>query len=342
MRRSTAMKATPIEINWHPGLPIFASEPFLKAVSDEYGWLGGIDDQGELRCLLPYTIIRKPMFRLVRFRVETVPLKEELSLSDEKSFLNGVIDYFRRAGADMIIPATTNTIFRTYPDGADAAPYGSYVLDLSQPEHVLWQRIDRITRQNINTARKNGVTVRNGTDDVDSAYALIADTFRRSKLAFMSLDAFRRYVLGLGDNGRVMVADYEGVAQSYVVFAFSDHCAYAVYAGNIPNQQQGANKLLYWEAIRWFKGLGVRRYDFVGARIDPEKGSKHEAINSLKKRFGAKLMQGYMWKYPFNQLKYRVYGFASRLRSGGDIVDAERHKLAATAALPSGKFASLE
>ena len=80
-----------------------------------------------------------------------------------------------------------------------------------------------------------------------------------------------------------MIADYQGVVQSYVVFAFSDYCAYAVYAGNLANQYQGANKLLYWEAIRLFKKLGVQRYDFVGARIDPEKGSKEWAINSLKK-----------------------------------------------------------
>ena len=40
--KETDMKATPIEINWHPGLPIYASESFLKAVGDEYGWLGWI------------------------------------------------------------------------------------------------------------------------------------------------------------------------------------------------------------------------------------------------------------------------------------------------------------
>lgn len=63
------------------------------------------------------------------------------------------------------------------------------------------------------------------------------------------------------------------------------------------------------------------------ARINPEKGSKEEAINSLKKHFGAKLIQGYMWKYPLHPIKYHLYNLAARLRSGGDIVDAERHKM---------------
>lgn len=321
------MKAKPISINWHSGLSIFASESFLKAVGDEYGWLGGFDESAKLRCILPYTIIREKIFRMVRFRVETIPLGEGLDVYEEKLFLNSVIEYFKSIGADIIIPATTNTIFRIYPDGADAAPYGSYVIDLSQPEEILWKNIERITRQNINTAIKKGVSIRSGMEHLDSTYRLVTDTFRRSKLPFMSYESFQRFVYGLGENGKIMIADYQGIAQSYVVFAFSNYCAYAVYAGNNANQQQGANKLLYWEAIRSFKKMGIQRYDFVGARIGPEKGSKEWAINSLKKHLGAKLIQGYMWKYPLRPVKSIAYTFAVRFLRGGDIVDRERYKL---------------
>src|SRR5690606_9675405 len=103
-------------------------------------------------------------------------------------------------------------------------------------------------------------------------------------LPFMSYQAFRRYLDGLGDNGKSITAHYGGVIQSYVIFAFSEYSAYAVYGGNIDNQHQGAIKLLIWEAMRMFKEHGVQRYDFVGARIDPEKGSKQDAINSMKRR----------------------------------------------------------
>jgi hypothetical protein len=321
------MRVQPVAINWHPGLPIFAKESFLKAVSDEYGWLGGWADSGELRCLLPYTIIRKAIFRMVRFRVETISMVRDFDVSEEKDFLSGAVGYFRSIGADMIIPATTNTIFRAFPDGAEAAPYGSYVIDLSQAEDVLWKNINRITRQNINAAAKNGVVIKDYTGPLEEAHVLIRETFRRSKLPFMDFASFRRFMSGLGENGKLLIADHRGTAQSFVVFAFSDYCAYAIYAGNAADQQPGANKLLYWEAIRSFRGRGVHLYDFVGARIDPEKGSKQEALASLKRHFGATLKRGYMWKYPFHPLKYRLYGLATRFRSGGDIVDAERHKL---------------
>lgn len=321
------MKAARVDIDWHPGFPIFASESHLKSVGDEYGWLGGFNDSGKLCCILPYTIIRKAVFRMVRFRVETILLDQALDESEEKSFLNSAIGYFRSIGADMIIPGTNNAIFRTYPDGADAAPYGSYVIDLSQPEDTLWRNIERITRQNIKTAQKKGVIIRSEVEGLDVMYGEIRETFKRSNLSFMSYADFERYVNGLGAYCKIMVADYQGAPQSFVLFAYSDFCAYAVYAGNIANQFQGANKLIYWEAIRFFKELGVMSYDFVGARIDPEKGSKQDGINSLKRRFGAKLKHGYMWKYPLRPVGFMVYNLAVRFLRRGDIVDNERHKM---------------
>jgi GNAT acetyltransferase-like protein len=321
------MKAEPIEIKWHPGLPIFAAESVLKATGDEYGWLGGRDQSGELRFILPYTIIRKSIVRLARFRVETIPVGPPLDIREETSFLNSSVACLRSLGADTIVPATNNAVFRTYPDGADAAPYGTYVIDLTQPEASLWRGIGRITRQNIRTAQKDGVCIRSGLEYLETAYRLIHDTFGRSKLPFMRYDDFKRFVMALGEYGQLMVAEHHGIAHSAVVFAFSDPCVYAVYGGNLAEQHQGANKLIYWEAMSSFRNRGVSRFDFYGARVDPPKGSKHDAINALKQRFGATLVKGYMWKYPLRPWKSLAYSFGIRCLRGGDIVDLERHKL---------------
>ncbi|MBN1479182.1 hypothetical protein EH223_15935 [candidate division KSB1 bacterium] len=322
------MQARPVRIDWHVGLPIFASESFLKAVGDEYGWLGGCDASQKVRCILPYTVIKKLMMRLVRFRVETIPVDGILDIQEEKSFLNSAIGFFRSIDADLIIPASNNTIFRTFPDGADAAPYGSYVIDLTQPEEILWRRIHSKVRQNINHARKMGLVIRDDSDHLRAAHELIRTTFKRSKLPFMAFKSFERFIHGLGDNCRILIAEYEGLAQSYIVFAYSSYCAYAIYGGNVPQQLQGATKLLCWEAMLSFKQLGVKQFDFFGTRIHPEIGSKQADLCAFKKRFGAQLKTGYMWKYSLNRKKYALYAVLRRIRSGGDIVDAERHKLA--------------
>jgi len=324
------MKVEPVGIDWQPTLPVFAKESFLKAVGDEYGWLGGFSAAGEIRCILPFTIVHKSFFRMVRFRVEPISSDPGFGPAEEKDFLTSILDYFRSAGADMIIPASANAIFRAYPDGGEATPYGSYFIDLSPSEEILWKNIDRITRQNIKSASKAGVIIRTATpDEIPEAFSLIKATFRRSRLPFMDMRSFQAFLSGLGDHGRILAADLDGCVQSFCVLAHSNYCVYAIYAGNIMGLASGSNKLLYWEAMRLYKSLGVKKLDFFGARINPEKGSKQEALNLVKKRFGATLKQGYIWKCPIHPWKYRIYNLAAWLRSGGrgDIVDDERRRL---------------
>jgi len=310
-------------IQWHSGLSIYASEAFLKTTGTEYGWLGGLDAADQIRCILPYTIVRKPLFRMARFRVETIPWADDFGIEEETVFLNRAVQHFSLAGADMIIPASNNTLFRTFPHGAIAAPYGSYVLDLNQPEDALWTNLHSKHRNVVRNAQKKGVEIRSGLEHLDTAYDLIQSTLKRSKLGFMSRASFQRFVAALGDNVRIYVADFQGDPQGCAVIPFSGYSAYYLYGGSAAEPVSGAMNLLQWEAIRWFRELGVKHYDFVGARINPEKGSKQDGLRMFKERFGGRLLQGYMWKLPLNPLKYRVYALAVRLLRGGDIVDQE-------------------
>jgi lipid II:glycine glycyltransferase (peptidoglycan interpeptide bridge formation enzyme) len=144
----------------------------------------------------------------------------------------------------------------------------------------------------------------------------------------MNYATFERQVLALGDRVRVLVANHEGAPQSAAVIPFSHHSAYYMHGGNVASPLTGTSNLLQWEAIRMFRELGVHRYDFFGARTAPKEGSKAEGIMKFKARFGGDYTRGYMWKYSFRPVKCGLYNVAARLRSGGDVVDQERHKLA--------------
>ena len=321
------MIVRPIKIDWHQDLSIFASEDFLKAVGDEYGWLGGLDEADNLRCFLPFTLIKKPFFKLIRFRVETVPVAGDFGVREEKTFLNLVIDYFKRKGGDVIIPATTNTIFRTYPDGAIAAPYGTYKIDLTQPEDEILAKMSTSHRRKVRLAQKNQVAIKTGPEYAEIAYEMVKDTFKRSHLGFMKYKDFERYLDGLGNQVKIFVAEQTGEIQACLVVPFSRFSAYYVYGGSRPEPVQGATNLLHWEAMLYFKQAGVKSYDLVGVRINPQKGSKQEGLKIYKERFGGKLYVGYMWKYNLNPVKSLAYSLAVKLLRGGDIVDCEKHKL---------------
>jgi lipid II:glycine glycyltransferase (peptidoglycan interpeptide bridge formation enzyme) len=131
---------------------------------------------------------------------------------------------------------------------------------------------------------------------------------------------------GLGRHVRLLWAVHDGVVQGCAVLPFSTHAAYYVYGGSVPEPATGAMHLMHWEAIASFRAAGVQAYDFVGARIDPEAGSKQEGIATFKARFGGELRRGLIWKAPLRRVPWAVYGLGARLRSGGDIVDQERRR----------------
>ena len=322
------IKAGPIKINWDPDLSIYACEGFLRSVGEEYGWIGGTDDSAKLRCILPYTIVRKSTIRMVRFRVETIAVGENLTTEEEESFLETSTHYLRSLGADVIIPASTNTIFRAYPRGAVAAPYGSYIIDLNQPEETLWGNLHSKHRNVIRNAKKKEVQICCGKEYAEAAYEVVRETFRRSSMAFMSNDAFRRMLDGLGDYVKIFVAKLHDEIQGCAVIPFSQRSAYYAYGGSAVHPLSGATNLLQWEAIRCFRSLGVKRYDFCGVRINPKAGSKAAGLMMYKERFGGQLVHGYMWKLPLRPVRAAVYHLAVRFLRGGDIVDQEQNKLA--------------
>lgn len=321
------IRAEPVPIQWNRSLSVFAKEGFLQAVGDEYGWLGGIDEVGVARCILPYTVVRKGPFRLVRFHVETMPCGRGLDVAEETLFLNSVVDHFRANGADVIIPASTNTLFRTYPDGADAAPYSSYVNDLTLPEETLWSHLNAVYRKKIRHAQKNGIRILTGTRHLDSAYRIICDTLKRSAMRFRSYSSFRRLMEGLGEDVEIFVAERQGTIEGCTIFPFSEHSAYSLYGGRLSTADAGSMNLLNWEAMVRFKRAGTKRFDFMGARVAPTPGSKQEGIMTFKQRFGGQLLHGFMWKFPLRRFGACVYAAGVRLLRGGDVVDAERHKL---------------
>lgn len=329
------LRANFVDAAWTTEYPVCASPEFMRTVSRENGWIEGVDDAGKRHCVVPYCVIRKGGMTLLRFTSETIALGE-LALEDEKQFLNAVVELLRPRGIDVIVPATFSSLFRVAPDGAIAAPYGSFVVDLQQDEEKLWNGVHSKHRNKIRAAMKQGVTVRLANDRLAEATDLVHQSFDRSTKGWLPRlrlrlrlrsDSIGKEVRALGPQAAVFVAEFEGRIQGSAIIPFSRHCAYNMHAGSVADPVAGTTNLLQWEIMRYFRAQGVRYYNFVGARIDPEPGSKQEGLVNFKKRFGGALLRGFMWRYHLNPAKAWMYQLASRMRSGGDIVDQESHKL---------------
>lgn len=314
-----------INYEWGEEDPIFSSEPYLRLHSNEYGWFGGFE-HGKLRLVIAYVIKKKYIFRYAQIQTEIINVAGDVSEALEKSFLNGVVANFKRMGVDFCVQPPTYTVFRTCPDNAISARFGSYYVSLEKSEEDLWSGIHQKHRNVIRNAQKRNVEIRFGrADDTVTAYQLLLQTMRRSNMPFMDRGMFDRMISSLDKNVLVAVAYLNDLPQGCAVIPFSKYGAYYLYGGSIDVPVLGAMNLLHWEVIKYFKERGVVLYDFVGARISPEPGSKLEGIQRFKSRFGASMRTGYLWKMPISY-KYPLFSLMLKLKSSGhgDIIDQER------------------
>jgi len=63
--------------------------------------------------------------------------------------------------------------FSHIPRWGQSSPSGSYIISRCQSEDVHWYNIAKIRHQNINTARKNGLSIRSAIEHFDAAIVFI-------------------------------------------------------------------------------------------------------------------------------------------------------------------------
>lgn len=312
------------DINWD--LPITASEEYLQSISNKYGWF--VSDI----FILPYIIEKKGLIKRMVFTHETICMKvDQYSIESEKSFLNDVVSVAREMKIDLIYQPHTNAVFATVPDGAIYAPFGTYQVDLTKSEEELFNNLHVKHRNAVRKAQKDGIVIRHGSEFLILCANIMKETMSRQGLPYISVQNLKKMTKSLKHEIDFYVAFKDGVPQgcALLIYRKNDTCYY-LHGGSIIKPSTGSLNLLHWVAMLDMKNKGVQVYDFVGARINPKEGSKLESIQRFKERFGSKLKEGYLWKYPLRCNKYRlfylfalIYYFIKGMKYEGDIIDQE-------------------
>jgi len=312
------------EYQWDTADPVYFSRFYLKSLSREYGWIAGYVAD-ELRIVVPYTIKSRLIFKIATFQSVPMVMASQVTEAEEKTFLNGCVRLLAKMGVDFCSQPPAHAVFRVFPDNAVVTPFGSYIVNLDHPEEELWAGVHAKHRNVILNARKSGVRISFGpSHDIVKLHDILVQTMNRSSMKFVSRIAFVDMVRALGDNVEVAVAYYGDNPIGCGIFPFSKHCAYYQFGGSVDKTPLGSMNLLHWEAMRHFKSQNVHLYDFVGARIQPMPGSKLEGIQRFKRRFGATMKIGYLWKMPLSY-RFYIYEFLRKIRAreSKDLIDQE-------------------
>ena len=306
---------------------ITASEVYLRSKSTiSYGWFVSDD------FILPFVVDKRFIFKRLIITHETILKKgRTYSQCKEIDFLNSVCHESKRLNIHLIYQPYTNVVFQVYPKDSIFCHFGSYIVNLEMPEDKLLANLHVKHRNVIKKAIKDGVQILEGKSQKDVCYSLIKQTMQRQGMSFIKYEQFQQEYVLLGNNITYYVAYYNGIPQGGAVIVFKEgFSAYYMHGGSITKPYTGSLNYMHWQIMLDMKKIGVRNYDFVGARINPQEGSKLESIQRFKSRFGTVLKSGFLWKYPTNPWMYKMYYFVAKLyykymseEYSGDIIDDE-------------------
>jgi len=282
-------------------LPIFATKEFLKTKSNHYGWIKNNN------FILPFYIDKRGMFSKLVFTTQTIKIKNN-SIQYENDFLNQAILKIKKMKIDYIAQPLANCLFDTYPKYTKYIRWGSYIVDLTQSEDNILKNMHSKHRNVIKKAIKEGVVIKE-SDNIDIIFHLLKDTLQRQNRPYVS----KEQLIKLKKISKFYIAMKNDAIQGCAILPYNSFGAYYLYGGSITKPFTGSLNYLHYYAMLEFKKMGVRKYDFMGARLNVEKGSKLEGIQRFKSRFGGELKKGYLWKYEINPIKTKTIYFLQKV-----------------------------
>ena len=306
--------------------PLFSSE-YLSAKSQEFGWF--LSDH----FVLGFYIEKRVVLNRLVFTAET----EYRSVKDlrlEKEFLNSVVKLIRSEllHVHQIYQPNTTALFSSYPDGAEVCRFGSYILNLEEEIPNLWSSLHGKHRNVIRKAERDGLTVEFGREFSNDFYSIYKDTMVRQARPHLPISYFTR-LEALGDERLIFgIVKHNDLIQGAAVIVYAEgEAGYYLHGGSSQIHHTGAVNLLHWEVIKTLKERNVLKYNFVGARLAPIKGSKQEGMQRFKSRFGGDLESGFLWKLNLAHNRVKMFYLLSQIRSlglygkkyRGDIIDEE-------------------
>lgn len=283
-------------------LPVLATSTYLRAVKGQYRY--GYLVEGNM--VLPFTIRKKYCFQWMQL---DSGIYGSASPEETQQFLDNVVAFSKRNLRISHIKSSNTALFEAHPSSSDYCKFGTYLVNLTLSEEELFKNLHSKHRNVIRKASSDGIIIEHGPDKAIEAVALMDETFKRqNKISGFSQSMIERFN-HMGDKVDYWIAkDADGVLQGSAIFFWNkENTCYYMHGGSASHTKPGAMNLLMWEAMKCMKSRGVKVFDFVGARLTTERGSKLEGIQRFKSRFGAELKVGYMFRVIVSKPYYYLY-----------------------------------
>lgn len=147
------------------------------------------------------------------------------------------------------------------------SPSRTVVVPLLDDEPLLAQ-MNSSTRTKVRRASRNGIEIRQAPAteaEILKFHGLIQQTGSRQEFEVKSPDHYLEALRQFGDDSALLFATYEGTVVAGLIAArFGDEAIYLFGASAHKQPVNGTTSLLQYEAMRWARSRGARRYDMWG------------------------------------------------------------------------------
>ena len=280
--------------------------------------------------IIPYEVHKKYIFTYGRYLSEPFCLKDSINTSEKrKEFINCTQEYIASQKiSDWQTSVGAYTMFDVYPDTAKHIGFGNLIIDLSCDTDTLFSNMTAKHRNMARRAEKDGVSVKiGGIELLDDYCNLDAQTWRRSGKPPVARSFYENILRNMPSSAFIAISYFDGIPQSGMLSYYNKQMMYYMYGASADRPTTGANNFLHWEIIKEMKARNVKKYSFVGYRLNADLDGKLAGIQHFKKGFGGELFEGYLFKETFSKGKRKLfeslYKFRYRTASEMDAIDQD-------------------
>ena len=201
------------------------------------------------------------------------------------------------------------------------------------PDEALLDQMHQKTRYNVRLAKRRDVAVERVAptrEAVLTFYALLQDTSARNAFGIHRVEYYHDFTRIFEDDAILLFALIDGSPVAGVISArFGEEAVYMYGGSSTASRAHGAAFLLQFEAMRWARDLGCRRYDLwgtpavdpvstadAGERVATTRGDDWRGLYRFKTGFGGEVV-----RYPPTlERRYRpaLSWLARRIYAGRD------------------------
>jgi len=198
--------------------------------------------------------------------------------------------------------------------GFTCTPGLTLVINLTEDLDVLWKKLKPQCRQQINRAQRQDIkiTINKYYEEFYHIFRLFQSQKRGYGLPFgiglPSLDTLKRC-------GTLFTAESQGEIIGGHLFlqgqtTFKSYLSASKRLGTEKERYHligNANRLMYWESIKYAKGQGLQEFDWGGMWSDEEANAdvSRQNINQFKRSFGGEMVQFYNYEKIYSRI-YRI------------------------------------